>query len=219
MPATLAYWDIRGLAHPIRTLLHYVGEEYEDKMYSVTGEAPNFSRESWLTDKFNLNLDFPNLPYYIDSDIKISQTNAILRYIARKHNMCGTTDAERAMVDMLADQVMDFRNGFIVLCYGSSFDAQLPSFKEQLPAKLQQFETFLADKQFIIGDKLTFPDFHLYEMLFAHREISPDCLTNFPKLVAYMSRFEAVPAIKAYMESDKYQLPLNNKMAKFGSKI
>ena len=28
------------------------------------------------------------LPYYIDGDIKLTQSNAILRYIARKHNLC-----------------------------------------------------------------------------------------------------------------------------------
>ena len=28
------------------------------------------------------------LPYYIDGDVKITQSNAILRYIGRKHNLC-----------------------------------------------------------------------------------------------------------------------------------
>ena len=66
--------------------------------------------------------------------VKITfQTNAILRYIARKHDLCGKvlvldmlrvlwrrriiirelniaqTEEERARVDMLADQSMDFR--------------------------------------------------------------------------------------------------------------
>lgn len=219
MPPTLAYWDIRGLAQPIRLLLHYVGQDFENKMYS-TGGPPDFSRESWLKDKFNLNLDFPNLPFYMDGDIKITQTNAILRHIARKHNMCGTTDEERAVVDMMADQVMDLRNGFVRLCYNPKFTDYLPGYLEQLPTTLQPFETFLADKQFIIGDKLTFPDFHLYEMLFAHRELKSDCLNNFPKLTSYMTRFENVPAIKAYMESPEYMTaPLNNKMAKFGNKL
>lgn len=30
----------------------------------------------------------PQLPYLIDGDVKLTQSNAILRYIARKHNMC-----------------------------------------------------------------------------------------------------------------------------------
>lgn len=30
----------------------------------------------------------PQLPYFIDGSTKLTQSNAILRYIARKHNMC-----------------------------------------------------------------------------------------------------------------------------------
>merc|ERR1711990_1179773 len=56
--------------------------------------------------------DFPNLPYYIDGDVKLTQTHAIMRHLARKHNLCGTTDAERDRWDMMTEQCMDFRNGW-----------------------------------------------------------------------------------------------------------
>ncbi|MRA94238.1 hypothetical protein GH868_30405, partial [Bacillus thuringiensis] len=85
------YWNIRGLAEPIRLMLHYVGEDFEDKMYNV-GPAPDFNRDSWLKKKFKLSLDFPNLPYYIDGDVKITQSSAITMHIARKHNLCGETE-------------------------------------------------------------------------------------------------------------------------------
>uniref|UniRef100_A0A4X1UTN1 glutathione transferase n=1 Tax=Sus scrofa TaxID=9823 RepID=A0A4X1UTN1_PIG len=49
--------------------------------------APDYDRGQWLSDKFKLGLDFPNLPYLIDGAHKLTQSNAILRYIARKHNM------------------------------------------------------------------------------------------------------------------------------------
>ena len=42
--------------------------------------------------KYTLDLSFPNLPYYMDGDFKVTQSNAILRYIARKHNMLGNTE-------------------------------------------------------------------------------------------------------------------------------
>uniref|UniRef100_A0A8C5L044 glutathione transferase n=1 Tax=Jaculus jaculus TaxID=51337 RepID=A0A8C5L044_JACJA len=49
--------------------------------------APDYDRSQWLNEKFKLGLDFPNLPYLIDGTHKITQSNAILRYIARKHNL------------------------------------------------------------------------------------------------------------------------------------
>ncbi|ELU05378.1 hypothetical protein CAPTEDRAFT_150487 [Capitella teleta] len=212
MPIIIAYWDIRGLGQPARLLLEYCGEEYEEKKYS-SGPAPDFDRSSWLDAKPTLGLDFPNLPYLIDGDIKISQSNAVFRYIGRKHNLCGTTDKTRALCDMMADQVMDMRNAAVGHFYG-------PSSKEEYLAKflasLKTFDAFLGDKPWLCGTEITFPDFHFYEMLDVHKTFSSDCLNNFPRLEAYTKRFEALPKIKAYMSSNRFmKSPINNKMAKW----
>ncbi|MCP6711196.1 hypothetical protein NL489_28010, partial [Klebsiella pneumoniae] len=68
------------------------------------GDAPDYDQSQWLNEKFKLGLDFPNLPYLIDGPNKITQSNAILRYIARKHNLCGETEEERIRVDILENQ-------------------------------------------------------------------------------------------------------------------
>ena len=39
-------------------------------------------------------LEFPNLPYYIDGDVKLTQSSAILRHIAREHGLMGKTGKE-----------------------------------------------------------------------------------------------------------------------------
>ena len=54
------------LGQPIRLLLAYTETEYEDRTY-LLGPAPDFDRSDWLRVKFQLGLDFPNLPYYIES--------------------------------------------------------------------------------------------------------------------------------------------------------
>ena len=45
--------------------------------------------------KFKLGLDFPNLPYLIDGNIKVTQSNAILRYLGRKFGLDGKTEADK----------------------------------------------------------------------------------------------------------------------------
>jgi glutathione S-transferase len=72
---TLGYWDIRGLAEPIRYLLKYAGVKFNDKRYEF-GPGSSMTelesiRKNWSPDKFNLGLDFPNLPFYIDGDLKV----------------------------------------------------------------------------------------------------------------------------------------------------
>ena len=86
--------------------------------------------------KFTLGLDFPNLPYYMEKNVicvfldiwqlwgqiprmqrtkhaqvSLTGTNAILRHIARAHNLCGSSQQEMVRVDMAAEQVMDMRWG------------------------------------------------------------------------------------------------------------
>ena len=35
--------------------------------------APDFDKSCWFDNKFSLGFDFPNLPYFIDGDIKLTQ--------------------------------------------------------------------------------------------------------------------------------------------------
>ena len=107
-------------AQSIRLLLEYTGTKFEDRMISC-GPAPDYDKSCWFSIKPTLGLDFPNLPYYIDGNVKLTQSNAILRYIARKHNLLGKTEAEMIRVDLLAEQSMDFRTGIVRLSYDPAF--------------------------------------------------------------------------------------------------
>ncbi|KAM9475312.1 glutathione S-transferase Mu 4-like [Clarias gariepinus] len=217
MAMKLAYWDIRGLAQPIRLLLEYTGTKWEDKLYSC-GEAPNYDKSCWLNDKAKLKMDFPNLPYLEDGERKIAQSNAILRYIARKHNLCGKTEDEIVRVDILENQAMDFRNGFVMLCY-FDFESKKQSYLEALPGILKQFSDFLGERKWFAGDKITFVDFIMYELLDQHRMFEPKCLDNFKNLRDLLDRFEALEKISAYMKSNRFmKTPVNSKMAKWGNK-
>ena len=74
-PMKIGYWDIRGFAEPIRMLLKHLNIEFEEKRYGFgnESEASFPHRDEWLAEKFNLGLDFPNLPYLIDGDFKMTE--------------------------------------------------------------------------------------------------------------------------------------------------
>ena len=55
----------------------------------------------------------------------MTQSNAILRYIARKHKLLGNSEVECVRVDVMENQLMDFRNGFVRLCYNPNFVSKL----------------------------------------------------------------------------------------------
>ncbi|XP_007529406.1 glutathione S-transferase Mu 2-like isoform X1 [Erinaceus europaeus] len=218
MVMTLGYWDLRGLTLPIRMLLEYTDTKYEEKMYTI-GDAPDYDRSQWLNEKFKLGLDFPNLPYLIDGTHRLTQSNAILRYIARKHNLCGETEEERILVDVLENQFKDTRMQLIRLCYNPDFEKLKPEFLEGLPEKMKQFSEFLGKRLWFAGDKLTFVDFLAYDILDQHRIFQPKCLDAFPNLKEFLARFEALKKISAYMKSSRFlHGPLFAKMALWNSK-
>lgn len=218
MAPVLGYWNIRGLAQPIRLLLGYTETDFEDKHY-VCGPPPDYDRSSWLNEKFTLDLDFPNLPYYIDGPVKLTQSAAILHYIARKNKLDGTTEQEKIRIDLAEQQLNDFRMAFVQMCYNPNFETLKVDYLKTLPDKLKLFSDFLGKNKWFAGNNITYVDFLLYEMLAQHKLFAPDCLKNFSNLDEFVKRFEDLPTIKKYMKSDKFlKWPLNGDMAKFGSR-
>nr|ABS32297.1 glutathione S-transferase class mu [Cyphoma gibbosum] len=212
---TLGYWKTRGIGQPIRLLLNYVKEEFDDVYYEM-GDAPDYSRDAWLNVKYTLGMNFPNLPYYIDGDVKVSQSNAILRYIARKHDLLGKTDEEKTNVDMMLDIAMDMRNGVIKMVYNKDYEKLIKEYEPKCKEILAGYEKWLSSHKWFGGDDVTVADFHMYELLDQHRLMIKDVLVPYPNITKFMAAFEALPAIKAYMASDKFmKQPINNKFASF----
>ena len=75
------------LGECIRYLLSHAGVDFVTKRIDDMGE--------WQREKYTLGLDFPNLPYYMEGDTKLTQTVAILRFLGRKHGMAPKTEEEQ----------------------------------------------------------------------------------------------------------------------------
>jgi glutathione S-transferase len=61
------------------------------------------------------------LPYLIDGEVKLTQSMAIIRYIARKHKLDGGTEQEKQRVDLTERQIRDLKGGFSGMCYDPNF--------------------------------------------------------------------------------------------------
>jgi len=211
MPVKIGYWSLRGLGSHIRYLLEYAGEDYEEVRYSQPNE--------WFDVKFKSGLDFPNLPWMEDEDIKISQSGAIIRYLAEKHGLHGKDPKERATLEMLEAEAHDFHMAYARVVYNPDFDNLKEGLHSSQKTKLEQLESFLGEKKFFGGETPKLPDFHLYEIITIHTVLFPDYKEKFPKLMAYLQRFEELPKIKAHLASDKFiAKPFNGPSAKWDLK-
>ncbi|XP_037268675.1 glutathione S-transferase Mu 2-like [Rhipicephalus microplus] len=203
MAAVLGYWGMRGLGQPIRNLLVYKGVQFEDKRYKF-GPAPDYDRGEWLREKYTLGLWFPNLPYYIGDDVRLTQSLAILRYLGRKHGLVANNDKEMVELDVLEQQARD-----LVLILGFAARPQpryregLSSYAENIKDMVDPWSRHLASREWALEDRLTYVDFVLYEGLDWHREFKPEVLARYPPLVYYLGRFEELPNVKEYFASEK----------------
>lgn len=181
------------------------------------GPPPTFDRGDWLKDKFSLGLDFPNLPYYIDGDVKLSQSLVIMRYIARKHNLAAKNELDLLRVEVLEAQVRDYHMDMGRIAYNPQFKTLWPAYLEGLPAKLEALTNFLGNNKFVAGEYVTYADFLLFEFLEFHKTLEGDPVSKYQVLVEYHKRILALPAIDKYYKSDRIiKHPFNGAPAYIG---
>ncbi|GFQ94115.1 glutathione S-transferase Mu 1 [Trichonephila clavata] len=206
----LGYWNIRGLGEPTRYILHYKNVDFVDKRY-------HFNKDDWKKEKFTLGLDFPNLPYYIDGDIKLTQSSAILRYVARKYGLDGKDDQEKIRVALAEQQITDLHYGLVYLVKSHDYEAAKKEFVKNLTNQLQLWENYLGDRKFLAGDNLTYVDFMAYDVFDFIRIIHESALDGFPALQAFQNRIKNIPELQDYMKSSMYiKWPIFDPNVKFG---
>ncbi|XP_075256848.1 glutathione S-transferase class-mu 26 kDa isozyme 47-like [Convolutriloba macropyga] len=206
----IGYWDIRGLVEPIRMILHHNNVPYKFENFFMDPKMGKF-HPGWQEGKLKLGLDFPNLPYYIDKDVTISQSGAILKYVGKKYGLAGQTPQEEAKIDEIADVIkLELHYFFFLTCYsGDRFETMKEFAIAQARQVFKQFDVFLGDKEWLFGSNMKYPDFHLWSMLDAYLVLEPTVLDGCDNLVKYKERFESIPSVKEYTSNDsfnKYQL-------------
>lgn len=96
---------MRGLAQPIRFLLAHLKVDFAAETY-VQGEAPDYSTASWFDAKDSLGLEFPNLPYFLDGDVRLTGHLAIFKYLVHRYDvgkaLLGGSNEARGEVEMMA---------------------------------------------------------------------------------------------------------------------
>nr|ADP24698.1 glutathione-s-transferase pi class [Wuchereria bancrofti] len=203
MSYKLTYFPIRGLAEPIRLVLVDQGIKFTDDRINAS---------DWPSMKSHFH--FGQLPCLYDGDHQIVQSGAILRHLARKHNLNGGNELETTHIDMFCEGVRDLHTKYTKMIY-QAYDTEKDSYiKDILPVELAKFEKLLATrddgKNFILGDKISYVDSVLFEELDIHQILDPHCLDKFPLLKAYHQRMEDRPGLKEYCEQrNAAKIPVN----------
>lgn len=215
----LGYWAIRGLGQPCRLLLAYSGKAFDEKLYTLKQVDGKWDRSEWLDEKFSLGLDFPNLPYLIHGSLKLTQSTAIIMYLAELAGLLGSTPEIRARANMLSCFASDIRAPYVSLSYNPQFTILKEEFVEgTLTLALEELQSFIARHggPYLLGAELTFADLIWYDLLEQFAVLAPGIVKSYPRLVTFCATIDALPQIAAYKQSPGFiDRPFNNLSASF----
>jgi len=204
---TLGYWDIRGLGESTRTLLEYLEIPYHMEPYKTS--------EQWNSKKHDGSLKFPNLPYLVDGDQNITESEAIFAYVcikAGKHDMIGKNE-DRVTLIRLSGVLKDLFMKLAMIMYTTKSREQagegVNRFMENNGNLIfSQIEEILEKSQWLLG-YLTYLDFFLAELVERSNDMDSDLgtkiMAKFPKVQALEKRIHELPQLKAYRDSGRFK--------------
>jgi glutathione S-transferase len=197
----LIYFAVQGRAEPVRLLFTLAGQPFVNRPVD---------RASWATLKAQTPLG--QMPVLVERDEhgerKIPQSQAILRHLARRFGLAGTTEDEMVAIDVVAETAVDAGAGLGPLVFGAGRGdaaAFARHFGDVWPAHGRRLEKLLAanatDGGFFVGSSATYADVAVFHVLHAHLALQPTSLDAFPTLRAFHDRIAALPQLTAYLET------------------
>ena len=167
----------------------------------------------------------PNLPYIHDTakDKKISETFAVLHYLANKYkkDLVPQNSEEMTHALMVQGVIADYNGALTRPAYMSkTVEEMIQSLKGSLrynSSKTNYFKHTLEKNNFVMGEKLCFLDFYLAELLeklvTMQEELKEELVdVNTLKVFKdYIERFTSLEGIKEFREKEKFiKRPFNN---------
>ena len=197
----LGYWNTRGRAELLRLLMEYLGIKYIEKKYDFA------KKEEWFNeDKNNLGLEYPNLPYLIDGDLKITEMEAIATYIATKANrmdIFGKNDLDRVRIVMLKGVLTDIQSIGMGLCFQPDFEeSKISILKEKIYPFFERLSKSLGEKVYFLG-YITYADFYFYWISMVIKRIEPKLYESYPNLNGLIDRIDNCEMIISYKNSER----------------
>jgi glutathione S-transferase len=193
----LTYFNGRGRAEIVRLVFAAAGVAYEDI---------RLERADWPAIK--PTTPFGQVPMLEFDGIKLCQSNAIARYLARKFHLAGKTDEDQARADMIMDCFEDTMKPVMTFFFETDETRKetlkKKALEEQLPTSLAGLEALLKANHggdgFFVGTELTWADLGFIGLVGWLSMAGADAqLAKYPKLVALRERVEKVPKVAAWL--------------------
>ncbi|XP_006164556.1 hematopoietic prostaglandin D synthase [Tupaia chinensis] len=187
----LTYFNMRGRAEIIRYIFAYLDIKYEDH---------RIEQADWL--KIKSTVPFGKIPILEVDGFILHQSLAIARYLTKNTDLAGKTEVEQCQVDAIVDTLDDFMSRFPWA--EKTQDIKDRMFNELLtydaPHLLQDLDTYLGEKEWFVGNTVTWADFYWDICCTTLLVLKPDLLDVRPRLKALQKKVQAIPAIADWIQ-------------------
>ncbi|XP_004590684.1 hematopoietic prostaglandin D synthase [Ochotona princeps] len=187
----LTYFNMRGRAEIIRYIFAYLDIKYEDRRIELT---------DWP--EIKSCIPFHKIPILEVDGVVLHQSLAIARYLAKNTDLAGKTEMEQCQVDAIVDTLDDFMSLFPWA--EKNQDRKTQVFQELLtgeaPHLLQDLDTYLGEKEWFIGNSVTWADFYWDICSTTLLLLKPDLLDIHPRLETLRKRVQALPSIANWIQ-------------------
>ncbi|XP_019617294.1 PREDICTED: glutathione S-transferase A4-like [Branchiostoma belcheri] len=200
--ARLTYFNGRGRGESIRFMLGAAGIEFDEAFLETKEQMEELRARG--------DLLFNQVPLLEIDGMKLVQTGAMIRYIARKGSLYGADDKESARIDMLTDGVRDFALKFLRVPFLADPTEHLSGIRNtDLPRYLPVYSKVLEDSGtgFLVGGALSMADVLLFEALLSVDELFPGHLKDYPKLQEFRDRVSALPNMAKFLSGGQRKPP------------
>ena len=142
----------------------------------------------------------------LDNGVRLTEGPAIVQYIAdlvpasKLAPAAGTIERYQLM-EWLNFITSELHKGFTPLFNPNTPDTYKPIAKENLSKKFAYVESQLGEKPYLMGDTFTVADAYLFTVSNWGKYVGIE-LTPWPKLMAFMQRVSARPAVQKAMKAE-----------------
>ncbi|KAL0881857.1 hypothetical protein ABMA27_001630 [Loxostege sticticalis] len=194
MSRKLVYFDVNGLAEPIRYILHYGGLKFEDVRLDFTSFG-----------KIKESLPYGQVPIYEENGRTLNQSMAIARYLGSQTGLLPSDPWEQAKLDAVVLNAHDYIKKLIAFYWvPTNKEESKKALDEATPYFLSRFEKELKAGGGHFGGKLSWADFVFVGVVEMFNLYLDDPIhTGYPAVTALVSEIQGLPGVKEYIANRK----------------
>ncbi|XP_067674414.1 glutathione S-transferase 3-like [Haliotis asinina] len=198
----LYYFDGRGKGAIVRLTLAACGIKFTEELLTEREQI-----EKWRSDGLLL---FSQVPMLEIDGLRLVQTGAIIRYIAGKEGLLGSSLEETARINELFEGSRDFMSAFYTAVFVDIKEVLEKASAKSLPRYLPIFDKVLKENGtgFLIGDRVSLADVGLLEPILTIIDYyGIEALKDYPSLQEFHKKVTSLPSLAEFLAGPQRRKP------------